>query len=415
MKLTLRRLFVMLAPVGLIGCSAMSVPVGTSAVATANASFVQPIPGLTAEQVAQFNRGRQLFEHRFAPSEGLGPLYNQVSCATCHGSFPDTGSGSIDTNMLVGGFSKGEVTSLVEAGGPAVRLHAIDGVPLEGIPMDAKFISQRISPPTFGLGLIEAIPSDDIAARLADDATRDALGIHGQANWEFGEVGRFGWKANKGDLTEMVQNACEFEMGLSSPARPREDFPDVPPQVLASPANLNDAAHPFVKAFFDAKASLGIPQAQTDLSQQQVDDLVSFPRFQAPPSPLPLTNQAQLGQHLFTSVHCAACHVPSMKTGPNNLGVPSGLDVPAYSDLLIHDMGPGDSDGLIMNVATGQQWRTAPLWGLRYRTEYMHDGRAGTLDQAIQDHGGEAAKVVDAYNALSPDQRAAIIAFLKSL
>lgn len=391
-----------------------AVVVSGYAAATPDDDPVRPLPGLDAAQLAAFERGRALFEHNWGPAEGLGPLYNDTSCRACHG-LHFTGDGSNRFVTLVGGLRRGAELPLVSEGGPAIQDRAVAGIPVEKLPLDARFVSKRISPPTMGMGLIEAIAPDDITAQLAADPLKEALGIRGEANWEFREIGRFGWKAQKGDMVEFTQNAGEFEMGLSTPGRAREDFPGFHPIPLVKAATFTDPKQPWIGAYFKRLYAAGHPVGQPDISAAQLADLVAFQRYEAPAAPLPSTPARARGRAIFTELHCDVCHTPLMDTSANTLGVPAGLPVPLYSDLLVHDMGPAMNDGLIMGVAKGSYWRTAPLWGLRYRRYYLHDGRASSLDGAIRMHGGEASRVIAAYGQMSAAQRADLIAFLKSL
>ncbi|MEB3330413.1 MAG: di-heme oxidoredictase family protein [Candidatus Sericytochromatia bacterium] len=404
----------LLAPVGLVGCHAQPVATTGERAAAEPRAFVRSLQGLSAAQREQFARGRALYEKTFTPAEGLGPLFNRDSCRACHGQ-PGTGGGSALSVTLVAVERNGAQLTLKEQGAPMIQERALGGVPLEQIPMDATVVSHRISPPTFGLGLLEAIPAADVTAQLAANPARAAWGVRGKANWEFNQLGRFGWKAQKGDMVDFTQQACQFELGLSSPGRPQEHFPNLPPQRLEAPANLDDPAHPWVKAFFTQRAARGIPQSQPDLSQAQIDDMVAFQRWQAPPEALPRSAEAEQGRRLFEQVGCATCHVPAFQTGPNALGVPAGLPVRAYSDLLIHDMGEGLADGLLQGVAGGRDWRTPPLWGLRHRTAFMHDGRTDSLHEASMLHGGEGARSRDAYSALSEAEQLSLEAFLRTL
>ncbi|MNR75433.1 Cytochrome c [compost metagenome] len=387
-------------------------------------ALVTPIPGLNPTQVAMFNRGRVLFERNWAPKEGLGPLFNDTSCVSCHG-LPAAGGGSARMTTLVAGEKNGAQLTLADRGAPMIQDNAVQigtsaavRMPFEQIPPEARFVSRRTTPPTFGDGLIEAIPEAQILAQLAADPRKAALGIRGIANAEFNQIGRFGWKSQKGDLVEFTQQASQFELGLSSPGRPQEHFPNLPPQKLANPSHYGNPDTPWVTEFFDMKATSGRATASPDLSEAQVADMVAFQRFQAPPAPLPLSGPAKLGETRFQEIGCAVCHTPRMTTGPNALGIPEGLEVALYSDLLVHDMGEALGDGLIQGIAQGQHWRSTPLWGLRFRERFLHDGRASTLEEAVQAHGAadsEARKVTEAYNALPEADRLALKAFLKSL
>jgi CxxC motif-containing protein (DUF1111 family) len=371
-------------------------------------NFVQPLPGLARDKLELYKRGRLLFDKTFSPAEGLGPLYNNTSCKACHG-FPNSGGGSPELLVLIGAETDGVPRTLKEKGGPVISDHTLMGLALEQFPQDTKAISKRITPPTFGLGLLEAIPAADLTAQLAASPRKAELGIAGLANQDGGKLARFGWKAQTADMIQFTVTASNFEMGLSSPQRPYEFFPNMPPQQLASPAAYD--ANPAVKAFFD-----GRPDRKPDLSQAQVEELAAFQRYQAPPPPLPETAQARLGREAFGRIGCAECHAPAFTTGPNAIGVPPGLAVPVYSDLLLHDMGDALGDGINwQGRATGNMWRTTPLWGLRYKQRLIHDGRTNSVEEAIQWHGGEGAAAAAAYNQLDPVTRDALRAFLLSI
>jgi len=382
----------------------------TTSLGDSASSFVQPLPGLSDAQVAQYQRGRALFDHTFTPAEGLGPLFNNTSCKACHG-FPNSGGASSELLTLIGGDSNGVPRTLKEKGGPVISDWAIAGIPREQFPLAVTAISKRTSPPTFGTGLLEAVATADLTAQLAPDSRKDSLGIRGKANSDGGAIGRFGWKAQTADMLSFTVTAANFEMGLSSPQRPYEFFPNLPPQFLASPSLY--ASVSFVASYFDQR---GAASASPDLTQAQVDDLTAFQRFQAPPAPLPLSLQAKAGQATFQQLGCALCHTPQFKTSPNAIGIPSGLAVNCYSDLLLHDMGPLLDDGIrYQSAAKGSEWRTTPLWGLRFKQRYLHDGRTNSLEEAIMLHSGEGAKVAAAYQALGTSDRSALLAFLSSL
>ncbi len=384
--------------------------------AAAGRGFVRPIPGLDAKRLKAYEDGKKVFEKNFTPEDGLGPNYNNVSCRACHG-MPATGGGSWEMLTMVNGAKDGGTTPLAKQGGPIVQDKSIAGIPIENMPVEARHVSRRISPPTFGMGLMEAVPAAAITAQLEASPMKRALGIKGRANWEFDQIGRFGWKAQKGDMVEFTQQASQFEMGLSSPGRPAEPFPNIPLQKLKAPSHLDNPATPWVKTFFEVKTTQwGRKQEEPDLTQKMVDDMAAFQRYQAPPPPLPLGASARRGRELFYDTGCTTCHTPGFTTGPNEFGVPAGLAVPVYSDMLVHDMGEPMDDGVIMGLATGTEWRTMPLWGLRYRTRFLHDGRTDDVAEAIGWHRhGEAAAVVARFEALSDGERAALMAFLAAL
>lgn len=377
-------------------------------------SFTRPLSGLSEANLAAYHRGRELFDKNFTPSEGLGPLYNNTSCKACHG-FPNSGGSSPELLTLIGGESNGAPRTLKEKGGPVISDKSVLSVPLESLPLETKYISKRISPVTYGTGLLEAIPAADITAQLAPSARKQELGISGRTNLDGDKIGRLGWKAQTSDMRSFTITASNFEMGLSSPDRPYEFFPNIGPQMLAAPAlyATDSAKLAFVKEYFDAR---GAASASTDLTAQNVDDLTAFQRYQAPPVPLALTEQAKQGEEVFKKIGCAECHAPGFKTGPNSIGIPEGQTVAAYTDLLLHDMGAALSDGIAwQGTAKGSEWRTTPLWGLRYRRWLMHDGRTDNVEEAIQLHAGEGQKVTDAYNALATVSKDALKAFLLSI
>lgn len=378
-------------------------------------SFTRPLAGLSEANLAAFKRGREIFDKNFTPSDGLGPLYNNTSCKACHG-FPNSGGGSAEILTIIAGeTADGAPRTLKEKGGPVISDKAVLNVPLESLPMETKYISKRISPVTYGTGLIEAIPAADITLQLAPSARKQELGISGRTNLDGDKLGRLGYKLQTADMRSFTVTAANFEMGLSSPERPYEFFPNILPQAIAAPPlyATDSAKLSFVKSFFDAR---GAASASVDLTKANVDDLTAFQRYQAPPPPLAFTEQAKQGEEVFKKIGCAECHTPAFKTGPNAIGIPEGMKVAAYSDGLLHDMGAGLADGIIwQGTAKGSEWRTTPLWGLRYRRWLMHDGRTDNLEEAIQLHAGEGQKVTDGYNALAQVSKDALKAFLLSI
>jgi CxxC motif-containing protein (DUF1111 family) len=140
----------------------------------------------------------------------------------------------------------------------------------------------------------------------------------------------------------------------------------------------------------------------------------AFVRFLAAPTPLKANSAARRGRELFSSVGCAGCHIPTLRTGSSPIAALNNKDVAAYTDLLLHDMGPDLAD-ICLTQASPSEFRTEPLIGLRVATQFLHDGRAKTVEQAIQLHGGEGARARDSFLGLSETERAALIAFLKTL
>lgn len=325
--------------------------------------------GLTWLQLIDFYRGKQAFERKFAASEGLGPVFNDVSCGSCHRA-PVLGGGGRD---MVDGIT---VHGPPETGGDTmgVRKHAVPGRENEIVRGRTEKLR---TPPLYGFGLLDAVPDAAIDANV-DEGDRNGDGIIGLRGQRHGTDGklkptRFGQKANEWNLRTFMAGALFDEMGVTSTAR-RHPLPDD-----------DGVADPEVRITF-------------------IDALDAYVRNLARPPRAPKTAQSERGKQLFAAIGCVGCHRPT-------LGNLSG----AYTDLLLHDMGPALDSGLKDGVATGRHWRTMPLWGLRFRERFLHDERAASIDSVATMHKGEATKPAAAYLALPQDARADIAAFLRTL
>jgi CxxC motif-containing protein (DUF1111 family) len=262
-------------------------------------------------------------------------------------------------------------------------------------------VAFRQSTPLFGLGLIEAIPDDVI---VQNALAPKPFGIRGRVSRVQDvatgrvRVGRFGWKAQQATLLSFAADAYLNEMGITSRFFPNENAPNGNAALLAQ---------------FDAVAD---PEDQVDpvTGKGDIDAVADFMRFLAPPPSQAQSVAAQAGQALFAQVGCASCHRPVMFTGPNRVGALDSQRVALYSDLLLHDMGDL-GDGIVQGSAGPREFRTPPLWGVRATGPYLHDGRAGTLDEAIRAHAGEAAEVRDRYRALTPMLRDQLLRFLNGI
>ncbi|HLJ56123.1 MAG TPA: di-heme oxidoredictase family protein, partial [Chthonomonadaceae bacterium] len=368
-----------------------------------------PLPGLTPAQVADFKSGAAQFGKVETRADGLGVVFNGVSCGQCHAAGALGGAGTnltIARVSRIGGIRNGGYSDLPDLGGPVIQARSLREffpdcpVPGEVVPAQANYVSHRITTPLFGAGLIEAIPD---AAILARAGRTDADGVCGAANRllnpETGllEVGRFGWKAQHGTLHLFAGDAYLNEMGVSNPSFPVENQPQgkpIPP----------------------GWAATGIEDDGGDVTA-----FTNFMRYLAPAARRPLPpdsaarSQIANGERLFDAIRCTACHVPSMQTGPNAIAALSNKPVPLFSDLLLHRMGPGLADGIQQGLAKGDQFRTAPLWGLSTRRFFLHDGRTSSPDAAVMAHDGEAAAARQRYSRLSPADRQAVQAFLGTL
>jgi CxxC motif-containing protein (DUF1111 family) len=333
-------------------------------------------------------RGAELFQMRFTPAQGLGPLFNKRACSGCHG-FPTAGgvgANGLATELRIGRLTEAGFDPMLGRGGPFARAHSISELGIAcgaapGIPAGANVTSVRNSPPLFGDGLIDEIPDRVILAR---SATEHRQGMLAEPNLVPGadghiRVGRFGWKADIPTLTQFVAGALRNELGVTNPLA-ATDF--APPGATPCPGKTT---HP-------------------DVGNDVVSQLTAFVDSLAAPQP---QGSQPSGGEIFVQAGCAVCHTPTLQG--------DGVAVHLYSDLLLHDMGPALDDRVTQGSAHGSQWRTAPLWGLHERTRYLHDGRATTLRAAILDHGGQAKRARQRFLALAPRQQQALLRFLSTL
>lgn len=352
-------------------------------------------------QLGLFQAGRQQFETVENPFTGLGPVFNGRSCAECH-SVPVVGGSAPSLQNLAHRFARdadGEpFDPLLVRGGPILQAFSVSAelpgcvLPPEVVPPEATEHSLRLPPSLLGLGLIEAIPDAEILARAdPNDANDD--GIAGRPNISNGVVGRFGWKAAGPTVLDFVALAMVSELGITNWAYATETLPQGGP----IPVGCD-----FAPEIEDADAS-------------RLAALTAFVRFLAPPPRGPITAEVSRGEALFAQIGCASCHTPSMRTGPSGTPSMNQVEVPLYSDLLTHYMGGPLNDHIVEGAAAGGRWRTAPLWGLRARPFFMHDGRATDLTAAINVHRGESSDSRRAFRRLSATDRNDLLAFLNSL
>jgi len=412
-------------------------------------AFGQPIAGLDPARAKQFRSGSALFRQAWVigPSvdhpdfEGLGPLYNRLSCVACHvkigrGPAPE-GDGGLARTMVV----RLSVSGVNAHGGPAphpayggqLNPEGIPGVPGEGrasvvyesfeirlaggetikmrrprliladlaygpLGPDVK-TSLRNAPPVFGLGLLEAVPEQEILAGAREGG--------GKANFVFAvelgraSLGRFGLKANQPSLKQQIAAALAEDIGVSSSLYPGENCTSAETDCLAA-----------------AKAAKPI-----EASAAQLDAALDYLRALAPPARRDRDDaRVERGEAIFATLGCAACHRPTLTLG-EFAPVPAlgGAQIHPYTDLLLHDLGEGLADGREDFLAGPRDWRTPPLWGLGLAgkfgdgANYLHDGRALSLKEAILWHGGEAQAAADSFRDLAPPEREALLAFLHSL
>jgi len=370
-----------------------------------------PIDGLTPDLVMQFHVGDDLFDMPLGEPDGLGPLYTDTACGACHEGaargpgfvqkmtvvLPDGITPALDQSELAFGHTirplraAGAKTPIVQPNDPAVK------------------VSIRVGPPVLGRGYMEAVQDSEIQRVEAEQAAR-ADTIHGRINQvayasepnpdtrfhmhKKGEsvIGRFGTKAQIATLDDFTADALQGDMGITSTLRPRE---------LPNPDGLTDDLKPGI-----------------DETADEVNARAMYLRLLA----IPRRKTDAAGAALFDRAKCSACHVPSMKTRPDYpIALLANMEAPIYTDMLLHDMGPGLADGMADGVdgdAHSREWRTAPLIGLRFDKRYLHDNRAPTIEDAILAHDSlrsQASESVQLYRALTAADRATLLTFVGAL
>ncbi|MGB3291613.1 MAG: di-heme oxidoredictase family protein [Phormidesmis sp.] len=407
-------------------------------------AFSQPAPGLNAQEMDLHAAGDVAFDAVFvtAPAPvhpGLGPLFNNNSCAGCHikngRGMPQLGQALVRTSLPATSGPKVKTEGVVpdpvigtqlqdsavygeqpeakvalewqsvsgeypdgqgyELRWPRLSIGELPQILLsatrENRPISENLLtSLRIPPPVFGVGLLEVIPEKTLQT-LADPADKNNDGISGRLNrvWNFEkqrmDIGRFGLKANSANLLSQTATAYAHDMGIANPLLPNDDG-----------TTEIDADTVEASAFYTQ--TLAVP------ARTQVDDPV-----------------VQQGEKRFADANCAACHLTSIKTGAAPVKALAHQTIQPYTDLLLHDMGVALADNRPDFEATGQEWRTSPLWGLGLTqtvlpySGYLHDGRARTVEEAILWHGGEAEDAKQAFMALGKEGRQAMLKFLNSL
>jgi CxxC motif-containing protein (DUF1111 family) len=439
-----------------------------------------PVEGLGPEEVNLFWAAKDRFNEvasvsgKIERGVGLGPTFNGNSCAGCHAQ-PSAGGSSPSQNspqvrrlllrdnhlvLLPQGNPQVELATLnrvpggnqvvppfLTADGP-VRVPRLirkpDGTPDGSVhniysiagradapgcvlppPNFAQEIASnnvvfRIPTPTFGGGLIEAVPDAALVANLYSTAKqREALGIGGRFNRTVndGTITRFGWKAQNKSLLLFAAESYNVEEGVTNDVFPDER--DHTPGCLFNP-------------FPEDTTKLQLPPGVTYGPSGFASDVVNFAAFMrllAPPMPVTLSDSAQNGSALFNSIGCALCHSPTLVTGSSPFKGMSNLAVHPYSDFALHHIGPRLADHISQGLAAGDEFRTAPLWGVGQRLFFLHDGRAINLLSAIGAHASEdegcqavgetckseANAVIARFNALSASQKQNILNFLRSL
>ncbi|MBN9025210.1 MAG: c-type cytochrome [Rhizobiales bacterium] len=394
-------------------------------------AFFTALPAIAADNGLDAAIGKALFDRIWvqAPSstlanDGLGPLFNEKSCASCHsgkalsakitplqdgtlaqrGLATRLGDAHGVTDPVYGRqIQPRAVSGLISEGAVTYALPEVTGHPLAVIFAPGRGdlapetrLGPRQAPSLRGIGLIEKVDEAAVLARAEQNKSHPD-GIGGRPHFIAVDgkpvLGRYGWKASAPTLSQMTSDAFMLDIGMSSPLAPypHGDCTSAEPDCLAAP----DGRSPT----FDNE----------EISSEMVRLLNAYLKSLAAPKPV---EPPPPGAAIFAAAGCAACHVPSLPAR-------GGGTVSIYSDLLLHDMGPGLDDGVGEPGVTSSEWRTAPLISLAFRRDadrrFLHDGRAATLDEAIRAHGGQAMAAKTRYEALVAADRAALVAYLETL
>ncbi len=423
-------------------------------------AFAQPSANLTTQRKVDFSAGNSFFRNAWviAPAtttarDGLGPLFNTNACQNCHikdgrghppapdstnavsmlvrlsipdsteqaavierlGVNPEPVYGTqlqdmavpgvrpeakvrVDYDLLTVTFDDGATAQLRK---PRLRISQLGYGPLH----PQAQLSARVAPPMIGLGLLEAIPEAAILANAQAQAATDD-GVRGRPNlvWDDAQgktvIGRFGWKAGQPTLNQQNAHAFANDMGLTTSLQPRDNCTPTQVDCLnAAHGGEPEVSDNILRLVTFYSRNLAVP-ARRDVSAPQV----------------------LVGKQLFHQAGCQACHVPLYTTTADSAEPEQANQrIRPYTDLLLHDMGPGLADGRSEFAAGGQDWRTPPLWGIGLNetvsghTQYLHDGRARNIMEAVLWHGGEAAVAQRRVLSFNAGQRAALLAFLNSL
>jgi len=428
----------------------------------ANRSYVAVGRNVSRAKELNFWTGFSLFRDPWviAPSstrdrDGLGPLFITRSCVTCHhdgGRGPMSQAGihqpisllmrlgstlpkvnAVDPNY--GGQIQPRAVNLIHSrvkkqpSGEAwldLQYQTIEGTFADGQPYQLRKpsyqltkmaygelapnigLSPRYAPSIYGMGLLDAIDEQDLLAQQdIDDANEDGISAKYNlvTNVETKQlaIGRFGFKAKHPTLNQQVAAAFNGDIGITSPLFPKENCSDNQPNCHVV-SNLGE------------QDGVEIPQKLLTL----VNEFSAYIGVQ--PARTLTSDRVQQGRKLFYTSGCAHCHTPSYTTAKDYPLIPlANQKIWPYTDLALHDMGQGLADGITEFDANGQEWRTPPLWGIGIQkrisgsSNFLHDGRARSIEEAILWHGGEAAAAQQQYISLSSSDRAALLQFLKSI
>jgi CxxC motif-containing protein (DUF1111 family) len=418
-------------------------------------AFGQEATGLDAQHQTDFVVGNSIFRSNWviAPAsvqslDGLGPLMNSISCGGCHFKdgrakpplYPtDKLNGllfrlSIPGESLHGAplaepayggqFQEKAIEGAIPEGEIEVYYEEITGTYADGLTYTIRrpryefknfqfgdwhpgtMVSPRIAQQIPGLGLLENVEEETVLA-FADENDSDGDGISGKPNYVWDEsqqkvtLGRFGWKANQPSILQQTAGAFNGDMGITSYLFPVDGLTESQRETFAEIPN----------------------GGEPEIDEDRLMMVVRYIQALAVPARRNWKDEEVLrGKELFNMLNCGKCHVAKMVTSSNgSISVLNQQTIRPYTDLLLHDMGAGLADGRQDYLASGSEWRTAPLWGIgmiptvNKHTYLLHDGRARNIEEAILWHGGEAESSVDEFKELSLSDRQSLIKFIGSL
>ncbi len=427
----------------------------TTVIINTSNAYATPAPNLSSTDLEFHLTGDVLFESVFVTppntvNAGLGPIFNNSSCLSCH---PKDGRAPFptDINARSGFFLRASIPGTTSFGGPVpvpgfglqIQNQAVFGVKPEAkyqvtytpivetladgtqitlrkphyslvdsyIEVPASILlSPRIGMPVFGLGLLEAIPEMNIL-KNEDVLDLNQDGISGKANYVYDittgqkKLGRFGWKANTATLFEQCAAAFVNDMGITNPL-----FPDKPGKGQSN-GNYPDKNGTSITTEHSTNIEISVLEAVTFYTQTLAVPASRFHQMES----------VRNGARLFEQIDCDKCHTPKHKTGYSPITALSFQTIYPYTDLLLHDMGPDLADDRPDYLATGSEWKTRPLWGIGFQflvnghTQFLHDGRAQNITEAILWHGGEAQNAKNKFKNLSKKEREDLLSFLNSL
>ena len=379
-------------------------------------SMINPAEGLCGPvslsnaQTILFSQGNDQFFANRTAATGLGPYFVATGCGSCHSS---DNRGHPFTILTRFGQTDSTGNKFLAEGAPQLGAFCLPGLTPEQLPPGATS-SKLIAPITAGVGFLQAVPDSEILA-MAEANLNNPDGVRGHPNYDtipsyttplYGAIQRsdgkyicrFGRKAAVYNLLQQVVIAYNHDMGITSTYMPNNPFNylDPTPSVTTGVPEVDNNTLNSVVFY--------VTCLQTPIQRNAGDSIVQY------------------GNQIFTQIGCETCHKQTLTTGYSDIAALSNQTFNPFTDLLVHDMGPGLDDGYTEGDVKTSEWRTAPLWGLGLApnlqggyTYLLHDGRAHSIEQAIQMHGGEAAVSSGRFNNLSQSDRNALLKFLNSL